>query len=79
MVKEYKGVTLHGEMEFDVDPIFKHKYTCPNCGYPLLYRRNTNYGLNLYICANEPEICDFMTNIPLSKGISIFAVHVMGL
>lgn len=68
LVKEYKGVTLHGEMEFDVDPIFKHKYTCPNCGYPLLYRRNTNYGLNLYICANEPEICDFMTNIPLSKG-----------
>lgn len=35
---------------------------CPICGYPLKYELNKNYGLNLYMCTNEPEICDFMTN-----------------
>ena len=35
---------------------------CPSCGYPLKYEYNKNYGLNLYLCTNEPEICDFMTN-----------------
>ena len=35
---------------------------CPKCGYPLKYEFNKNYGLNLWLCTNEPEICDFMTN-----------------
>jgi len=35
---------------------------CPICGYPLKYELNKNYGLNLYMCTNEPEVCDFMTN-----------------
>jgi DNA helicase-4 len=35
---------------------------CPHCGYPLKYEFNKNYGLGLYLCTNEPEICDFMTN-----------------
>jgi DNA helicase-4 len=35
---------------------------CPICKYPLKYEFNKNYGLNLYLCTNEPEICDFMTN-----------------
>jgi DNA helicase-4 len=35
---------------------------CPVCGYPLKYEFNKNYGLNLYLCTNEPEVCDFMTN-----------------
>jgi DNA helicase-4 len=35
---------------------------CPECNYPLKYEFNKNYGLNLYICTNEPEVCDFMTN-----------------
>ena len=26
------------------------------------YEFNKNYGLNLYLCTNEPEVCDFMTN-----------------
>ena len=25
-------------------------------------RYKKDYGLRLYICSNEPEICDFMTN-----------------
>jgi len=35
---------------------------CPVCNYPLKFEFNKNYGLNLYLCTNEPEICDFMTN-----------------
>ncbi|MDR0570727.1 MAG: DNA helicase UvrD, partial [Clostridiales Family XIII bacterium] len=35
---------------------------CPLCGSPLKYEFNKNYGLGLYLCTNEPEICDFMTN-----------------
>jgi len=35
---------------------------CPVCNYPLKYEFNKNYGLTLYMCTNEPEICDFMTN-----------------
>jgi DNA helicase-4 len=35
---------------------------CPSCGYPLRYQYNSNYGLRLYQCTNDPEVCDFMTN-----------------
>ena len=35
---------------------------CPKCGYPLKFEFNKNYGLGLYLCTNEPEVCDFMTN-----------------
>lgn len=36
--------------------------TCPICGYPLQLRYKSAYGLKLYICTNEPEVCSFMTN-----------------
>lgn len=35
---------------------------CPVCDFPLKYENNKNYGLPLYMCTNEPELCDFMTN-----------------
>ena len=35
---------------------------CPVCGFPLKYEFNKNYGMNLWICTNEVEVCDFMTN-----------------
>jgi len=35
---------------------------CPRCGYPLKYEDNKTYGLGLYMCTNEPEVCGFMTN-----------------
>ncbi|MCR5457456.1 MAG: UvrD-helicase domain-containing protein [Clostridiales bacterium] len=40
---------------------------CPVCGFPLKYEYNKNYGLNLWICSNEPEVCDFMTNDKVHK------------
>ena len=77
LAKEYENVIVHGEMNEDVDPVNKNKYTCPNCGYPLLYRNNPNYKLDLYICSNEPEICDFMSNKPHSKGNIHLCINVM--
>ena len=39
-----------------------YELKCPVCGRPLKYEVNKTYGLPLYICTNEPEVCDFMTN-----------------
>ena len=35
---------------------------CPICNMPLKYEHNKNYGIPLYMCTNDPEVCDFMTN-----------------
>ena len=35
---------------------------CPICGYPLQLRYKAAYGLRLYMCTNDAEICGFMTN-----------------
>lgn len=40
---------------------------CPICGFPLKYEFNKNYGLNLWICTNDSEVCDFMTNDKVHK------------
>lgn len=58
---DYKNVTLIGEWnEQKVNDISKK--VCPRCGYPLQYKYKDSLGLPLFICTNEPEICDFMTN-----------------
>ncbi|MBQ9551558.1 MAG: UvrD-helicase domain-containing protein [Clostridia bacterium] len=40
---------------------------CPVCGFPLKYEFNKTYGLSLWICTNEVEVCDFMTNDKVHK------------
>ena len=35
---------------------------CPVCKFPLKRVFNKNIGLDLWMCTNEPEVCDFMTN-----------------
>lgn len=35
---------------------------CPICGYPLQLRYKKNYGLKLWLCSNEPEVCNYLTN-----------------
>ena len=40
---------------------------CPVCGFPLKYEFNKNYGLHLWLCTNEVEVCDFMTNDRVHK------------
>ena len=46
----------------NMETIDLFRLRCPVCGYPLKYEFSKNYGLTLYLCTNEPEICDFMTN-----------------
>ena len=60
--RDYKNVILKGEWNDDAQDISPYKKTCPMCGYPLQYRYKPAYGLRLYICTNEPEVCGFMTN-----------------
>lgn len=59
---DYKNIVLNGEWNEDFTAIPYYKKTCPVCGYPMQYRYKSAYGLRLYICTNEPEVCGFMTN-----------------
>lgn len=58
--RDYKNVILHGDWNEEVSS--KPKKVCPLCGYPMQLKYKRSYGLRLYICTNEPEICSFMTN-----------------
>lgn len=59
--RDYKNVVLHGNWSED-EPKTIGRRSCPICGYPLQFKYKNAYGLRLYICTNEPEICGFMTN-----------------
>ena len=59
---DYKNVVLKGEWNEEISDQNKFKKSCPICGYPLQHKYKEAYGLHLWICTNEPEICDFMTN-----------------
>lgn len=58
---DYKNVVLRGNWNEEPPKTIGRKY-CPICGYPLQYKYKNSYGLRLYICTNEPELCSFMTN-----------------
>ena len=59
---DYKNVVLKGEWNDEIKDFSSFKKTCPICGYPLQHKIKSAYGLNLWICMNDPEVCDFMTN-----------------
>ena len=59
--KEYKNVKLAGNWN-ENEIVRIDRKPCPLCGYPLQLKYKRAYGLRLYICTNEPEICGFMTN-----------------
>ena len=59
--RDYKNVDLRGSWNEEAPKTAGRKY-CPLCGYPLQYRYKNSYGLRLYLCTNEPELCSFMTN-----------------
>ena len=69
--RDYKNVSLRGEWNEDLPDNRIRKKTCPICGYPLQNRYKTAYGLRLFLCTNEPEICGFMTNDLNGKKLSI--------
>ena len=58
--KDYKNVLLKGNWNNSFIPY--ERKSCPICGYPMQFRYKSAYGLSLFICTNEPEICGFMTN-----------------
>ena len=68
LINEYENITVHGEISMEEKDIKKNRKRCPKCGYPLVLKENKTYGLKLYICSNEPEICDFMTNDMRAPG-----------
>lgn len=67
----YPNVTLRGELKVDLKAPAKVKNNCPICGYPLQFKYNKNYGLRLWICTNDQEICGFMTNDKRGGELSI--------
>ncbi len=58
--KLYPNVVLNGNLNFESTKRIKN--ICPICGYPMQRRMNKNYGLELWMCMNDQEICGFMTN-----------------
>lgn len=58
----YPKVQLVGNLKSDIINTGIGKYRCPICGYPMQLRMNKNYGLRLWICTNDQEVCGFMTN-----------------
>ena len=64
LVQDYPGIKVNGELDIDktAEPVISVLRRCPVCGYPIQYKYKRDFGLRLWICTNEPEICDFMTN-----------------
>ena len=68
--RDYKSVVLQGnwnEQQYQTT----YRNLCPICGYPLQFRYKNAYGLRLYMCTNEPEICSFISNDLSGKKMSI--------
>ena len=70
LVQEYDTVCVNGNLDISKtdSPDISMIKRCPICGYPLRLRQKKDFGLRLWLCTNEPEICDFMSN-DLSGGI----------
>ncbi len=62
LLHDYHNIKVNGDLVLENTTENSVIKRCPVCGYPLQLRYNKYYGLKLWICSNEPEICDFMTN-----------------
>ncbi len=69
--KDYKNVVLKGNWNEEEIKYNMAKKVCPMCGYPMQLRYKNAYGLRLYLCTNEPELCGFMTNDYKAGKLSI--------
>lgn len=70
LIRDYPQVKVVGEINKELQENSLEK-RCPICGYPLQLRYKKAYGLRLWLCTNEPEICDFMTNNLAGGNMSI--------
>lgn len=71
LLHDYPKVSLYGDIDRDQKNSMMETKKCPCCGYPLQLRYKKAYGLKLWICTNEPEVCDFMTNNLRGEEMSI--------
>lgn len=62
LIRDYPNITVNGELNKEISVNNTLMKKCPICGYPLQLRYKKNYGLKLWMCSNEPEICSFITN-----------------
>ena len=62
LVELIKDFNIPHSEELNMQVVDLFNLRCPVCRFPLKYEFNKNYGLNLWICTNEAELCDFMTN-----------------
>lgn len=62
LAKDYNLVNHPKEINKKIPLQDRKEKRCPRCGYPLQFKKNNAYGLKLYICSNEPEICGYLTN-----------------
>ena len=60
--RDYKSVILKGKWNEEKIKQNSTRKLCPICGYPLQFRYKNAYGLKLYMCTNDQEMCGFMTN-----------------
>ena len=67
LVELIKDFNIPSTEEINMQVVDLFNLRCPVCGFPLKYEFNKNYGLNLWICTNEAEVCDFMTNDKVHK------------
>ncbi len=68
----YPNIKVNGELSQNaIEETSEVKNKCPKCGYPMQLKWNKNYGLKLWICTNDQEICGFMTNDKREKEMSI--------
>ncbi len=71
LISDFKNVKVNGKINEVDDANSADIKRCPICGYPLQLRYKPHYGLKLWLCSNEPEICDFMTNDLRGGDLSI--------
>ena len=67
LVELIKDYHLPVSEEINMQTVDLFNLRCPVCGFPLKYEFNKNYGLNLWLCTNDAEVCDFMTNDKIHK------------
>lgn len=67
LVELIKDYNLPHDDGINMQTVDLFSLRCPKCGFPLKYEFNKNYGLSLWICTNEAEVCDFMTNDKVHK------------
>ncbi len=67
LVELIKDYHLPHDENINMEVVDLFNLRCPVCGFPLKYEFNKNYGLSLWICTNDVEVCDFMTNDKVHK------------